>query len=92
MLTTTKSKLKIVNLNKKNIFYRLFAEANCRLKKAIEKRDMQEVVLAQAMLEGVSTVRKQQATQKRAADHAEDIVAKKKGRLITSFFSKKADK
>lgn len=68
---------------------KLFTEANNRLKKAIEKHDMTEVELAQAMLEGVSTVRKQQESHKRAADNVQEVVEKKKERLITNFFAKK---
>lgn len=68
---------------------RLFTEANARLKKAIEAKDMQQVGLAQAMLEGVSTMRKEQATQKRTADQIQDSLDKKRESLITSFFAKK---
>lgn len=71
-----------------NIF-RLFSEANLRLKKAIERKDMKEVELAQAMLEGVKTVRQEHSDQKRAADAVQNSVDKRKSSVITDFFNKK---
>lgn len=66
--------------------YRLFTEANARLKKAIEAKNMQEIELAQAMLEGVSNIRKEQATLKRTVDKIQDSLDKKRDTLITTFF------
>lgn len=53
---------------------------------------MRQIGLAQAMLEGVSTVRKEQATQKRTADQIQDSLDKKRKSLITGFFGKKPRK
>lgn len=55
----------------------MFIEANSRLKKAIQSRDMAEVELAQAMLEGISKVQEEQSTQKRVADQIQETIEKK---------------
>lgn len=48
---------------------------------------MNDVELAQAVLEGVKTVRDEHAEQKRVADAVQNSVDKRKSTVITNFFN-----
>ncbi|KAJ8883752.1 hypothetical protein PR048_015606 [Dryococelus australis] len=65
-----------------------FEEANKILKKAVEKKDMGEIGLAQAMLEGVNKIKKETSENRAEVDHVQHSVDQKKSKIISDNFSK----
>jgi hypothetical protein len=71
---------------------RLFVEANERLKKAVEKGDLQEVGVAQGMLKRVKTMLETEKQKFKEMENLRKNVDKRKNNLITTFFDKKSKK
>lgn len=68
---------------------KLFEEATERLKKAIESKNFEEIELAQAMLQGVSNIKKDEEKKRREAESLQKSVEKRKSEIIASVTSKK---
>jgi hypothetical protein len=71
---------------------KLFFEANKRLKTAVSNNNIAEVEIAQAMLDGVNTIRKEEEIKKKEADTLQNILEKKKIKLIDSLSNKNEKK
>lgn len=69
----------------------LMAEANQRLKKAIAKKDIKEISIAQGMMEGANTLFDAESKQKQDIDELKAKVEKRKTEIIKSFIKKKAE-
>jgi hypothetical protein len=67
---------------------KLLQEANDRLKKAIVTKNLTEISVAQAMIEGVSTMRKNATAIQKEAYNAEKNVTKRKTDLINNLSKK----
>ncbi|XP_054830347.1 AF4/FMR2 family member 3 [Eublepharis macularius] len=65
---------------------RLFKEANERLKRAIRKGNLQEVSVAQGMLEGCVVMRGTEQQKLKEVETLQKTVEKRKNSLITAFF------
>lgn len=74
---------------KREVGNKLFFEATERLKQGIQRKDMGEIQLAQAMLDSVVSVREEEDAEKKIANSIQETLEKRKSSLITSFFNKK---
>ncbi len=82
-------KIKEEERSQRNTANKLFFEANERLKKAVKNKNMKEVQLAQAMLQGVQVVQRTEQEQRDEKEHIQNKLEKRKSSLITRFFNKK---
>ncbi|CAL1671948.1 unnamed protein product [Lasius platythorax] len=70
---------------------KLLKEVSERLKKGIEKKNMEEIALAEAMLIGVSKLRGEAQDQQKQVRDKEKVVNKRKNNIL-DYFSKKPKK
>ena len=75
--------------NKRKTADILFLEATERLKRGIEKNNMEEIQLAQAMLETVTVVRNEESTERKEVDKIQKTLEKRKSSLMQNCISKK---
>lgn len=71
---------------------KLFSEATERLKKGIQNKNLEEISLANAMLEGVANVRKEEKEERKERNKIQKALEKRKSTFIDNYFVKKPKK
>lgn len=82
-------KLKKDEDDKRKTNEKLFEVAQAKLNAALNKNDLEEAKVAQAMLEGVKVVKEQEKTLHKKIENVQSQLDKKQLSVITQFFKKK---